>query len=122
MSRQFDEYIDGKIEFEGDYYALVEPTNLAELCEALRVKDIIQTAIDRTMPEDADYLYEKQEEQDGYINDYISSLGEFSNRILTSNIAFLTKKSGIRTGDLEKMLGLSTGYISRTAKDNAEER
>ena len=52
----------------------------------------------------------------------MNSIGDFDNRILISNIAFLAKSNGIRLGELEKMLGISAGYISRTAKENTGKR
>lgn len=63
-----------------------------------------------------------KERQNEYIQEYLSSIGNFDNSILVSNITHLAKSNDIRLGELEKMLGISTGYISRTAKENTNKR
>ena len=42
---------------------------------------------------------------------------EFNKKLLLSNIAFLLEESGKKIGELEKDAGVSTGYISRLAKE-----
>ena len=43
---------------------------------------------------------------------------EFDKTILLKNISYLVKKKGIKIGDLENKIGVSTGYISRISKKN----
>ncbi len=124
MSRQFDDYMAGKFEIYDELYELVEPQNFEELLKAIDVRDTIQNYISGLMHDDesaSGYLDLLQEQED-YINGYLESLGEFDNSILISNINYLTKKSNLRIGDIEKMLGISAGYISRTAKENSQKK
>ena len=44
-------------------------------------------------------------------------MSEFNKKILLDNIAFLLKENSMMIGDLESQAGVSTGYISRLAKD-----
>lgn len=123
MSRQFNDYMEGKFEVFGETYELVEPENFEELMQALRVKEVIQTAISSLMhDEDSSALCALMDEQDCFIREYLDSIGDFDNRFLISNIAFLAKKSNLRIGEIESMLGLSAGYISRTAKENSAKK
>ena len=123
MSRQFDESMVGKFELFGETYELVEPHNFEELMQALRVKEVIQTGISGLMhDEDPSSLLMLMEEQNGFIGDYLNSIGEFDNRFLISNISFLAKKNNLRIGEIESMLGLSAGYISRTSKENSAKK
>lgn len=116
MSRQYDEYMANRFELFGEEYELVEPTNLEELVEALRIKDLLQQGIDSHEPDSGHPYYHLHRTQDDWISEYITDLGDFDNSLLAKNIAYLTKKNGIGIGDLEKILGISAGYISRTAK------
>lgn len=123
MSRQFDEYMKGKFELFGETYELIEPDNFEELLQALRVRNVIQNGINGIMhDEDSSGLSTLLEEQDGYIREYLDAIGDFDNRFLIGNIAFLAKKNNLRIGELENMLGLSAGYISRTAKENSAKK
>lgn len=49
-------------------------------------------------------------------------IGDFNNGCLVKNIAYLLKKYGLRMGDLERLLGISAGYISRTVKENSSKK
>lgn len=123
MSRQFDQYMSDKFEIYGDLYSLIEPDNFDELMEALKVKDIIQNAINSLMhDEDSSSYCELLQIQEDYIIEYVSRLGEFENYYLIQNINYITKKNDLRIGELEKLLGISTGYISRTAKENSSKK
>ena len=122
MSRQYDEISANRFELFGDEYELVEPTNLEELVEALRIKELLQQGINSHEPDSGHPYYHLQSVQDKWISGYIGNLGEFDNTLLAKNIAYLTKQNGIGIGDLEKILGISTGYISRTAKGGSGKR
>lgn len=119
MSRQYDEYMTNRFELFGEEYELVEPTSLEELVEALRIKDLLQQGIDSLEPDSGHPYYSLQRTQDNWIREYITALGDFDNSLLVKNIAYLTKKNGIGIGDLERILGISAGYISRTAKGSS---
>ena len=116
MSRQYDEYIEGKFELDGEYHGLVEPSTPEQLGDAYRIRDLIQEGIDRHMPDDAEGYQQFMDEQDSYIREYVDGLGDFDNTLLIKNIGVLLRKNGLRLGDLENALGISTGYISRTSK------
>ena len=116
MSRRFDEFIEDKFELDGVYHGLVEPTSIEELADAFRTRDLIQDAIDRHMPDDAEVYEHFMEEQNSYIRHYMDGLGDYDNTLLIRNIGTLLRRHGLRLGDLENALGISTGYISRTSK------
>lgn len=123
MSRQFDDYMDNKFELYGEMYELVEPENFEELMEAYQIKDVIQTAINGLMhDEESSGWYTLMQEQEDYIQGYLDSIGEFDNSYLVSNINYLAKKNNLRIGEVEGMLRLSAGYISRTAKENSAKK
>jgi len=123
MSRQFDEYMEEKFEVLGETYEVVEPENFEELMQALHVREVIQTAISSLMhDEDSSRLCTLMDKQNDFIQEYLDSIGNFDNRYLISNIAFLAKKNSLRIGEIENMLGLSAGYISRTAKENSAKK
>lgn len=43
MSRQFDEYMEDKFEYQGERKTLIYPTSFAELTEALGVRNTLQS-------------------------------------------------------------------------------
>lgn len=123
MSRQFDEHMEDKFEYQGELRSLICPTSFPELIEALGVRDTIQAIIDFATHEENTSSWEKfKERQNDYIQEYLDSIGNFDNSVLASNITYLARSNQIRLGELEKMLGISTGYISRTARENASKR
>lgn len=123
MSRQFDEAMSNKFELYGEIYDLMEPSNFEELMKAIQVRDAIQTAISGLMHDEDSHGWEDLlQAQTDYIQEYVNSLGEFDNGFLVSNINYLTKKNDLRIGDLEKLLGISAGYISRTAKEKSAKK
>lgn len=121
MSHQFDQMFGDSVCLYGDEYKpLIEPDSIEGLVEALDLLDEIETVLSGKMhDEDTSSLEDAIEKQKELIQFFLEDIGEFDNKILVSNITFLTKKHGIRIGDLEKMLGISAGYISRTAKENS---
>jgi transcriptional regulator with XRE-family HTH domain len=123
MSRQFDEYMEGKFEICGEQYELVEPENVEELIKAMQVRDEIQNMLSSLMHDEESSHWENLlQEQEDFINDYIEQIGEFDNGILSSNISYLTKRNGLRIGEVEKLLGVSVGYISRTTKEGSAKK
>ena len=109
---------------DGTEYELVLPEDFAGLMKAIRIRDLIQDAIASSSPEYHNAnLEEGLELQQTYIRFYMDEdVGEFDNRNLINNIAYLSKKNGLRIGELEKLLGLSAGYISRTAKESSSKK
>ena len=123
MSRQFDEYMEDKFEVLGQLYSLVEPDNFDELIKAIQIRDVIQNGLNGFMhDEDSSGFSDLLQRQEEYIKEYLYSLGEFDNSYLISNINYLVKKNDLRIGDIEKLLGISAGYISRTAKENSAKK
>ena len=45
MSRQFDEYMEDKFEYQGERKSLIYPTSFSELTEALGVRNMLQSII-----------------------------------------------------------------------------
>lgn len=123
MSRQYDKYIEGSFELYGERHWLVEPENIEELLRAFHVRDLIQEGLNGFMhDEDSSGWGTLLQEQEDYIQEFIENREDFNNGILVKNIAFLLKKHDLRVGDLEKVLGISAGYISRTAKENSAKK
>ena len=122
MSISQSEIRDYQYEYYDQVHTVIAPKSLKELKQALMAKAEIQEMIDAHMPDDADKYMEIMAVQESLIRTYVNSIGSFDNSILINNIAFLIKKYDIRLGDLENLLGISAGYISRTAKENSGKR
>lgn len=123
MSRQLDDYIEGRFEIYGEEYRIIEPKNLNELIEALQVKDKIENMLHSLMHDEDNSGWENLlQEQEEYIQNYVENIGEFENYHLVSNLNYLLKKYGLRMGELESLLKISAGYISRTVKENSNKR
>ena len=124
MSRQFNEYMEGRFDLYGEEYELVEPDSVEELESAVKVKNALETYVSALMhDDDSREAYESLlQQQIDYINGYAESIGEFNNTVLANNIAYLTKKTGLRIGELEDMLDISAGYISRTMKEASKRK
>lgn len=120
MSRKFDEKADNTFELFGIEYSLVDPSNFSDLAKAIKTRDALITRISELMHDEDSSSYEEMlNTQTEYIDDFIVSIGEFSNRQLMKNINRMLSKYDISISDFEKALGVSAGYISRTAKENA---
>lgn len=119
MSRQYNDKTEYQFELFGDTYELIEPTNLEELVAALHIRDLLQEGINSHEPDSGHPYYHLHRTQESWISHYVADLEEFDNTIMMRNITFLTKRNRIGIGELEKILGISTGYISRTAKGNS---
>lgn len=122
MSRQFDEYMANRFELFGEMHEMVEPTNFEELLEALRIKDLLQQGADSYDTDSENYWENLVLQQEEWIDEYIANLGELDYSLISRNIAYLTKKSGMGIGDLERLIGISAGYISRTTKGNSNKK
>ena len=123
MSRRYDEYTDGKFEIYGEMYELIEPENFEGLLKALKVKGALETAISGLMhDEDSSTWCSLLQEQDNYIQEYLNTIGDFDNSHLVGNINYLAKKYNLRIGEIENMLHISAGYISRTARENSPKK
>lgn len=111
-------------EIYGEEYSIVEPECLADLMKAFEIKDLIQNYLNSLNSNDPvkNEWFRLLGEQEDNIDAYLESLGEFDNSLLISNVNYLAKKYGMRFGDLESALGLSAGYISRTAKPDSKKR
>lgn len=123
MSRQFDEAMEGRFDIYGEEYRLVEPENIDELVRALEVKSALETYLSGLMHDEEPGGYENLlQEQKDYIQEYIESIGEFDNSILIGNINYYLKKLNLRMGEFEQVIGVSAGYISRTAKEKSAKK
>jgi len=122
MSRQFDEHMANRFELFGEMYEMVEPTDFEELLEALRIRDLLQQGADSYDTDSENYWENLVLQQEEWIDEYITNLGELDYSLISRNIAYLTKKSGMGIGDLERLIGISAGYISRTTKGNSNKK
>lgn len=123
MSRLYDEYLEGSFELYGERHWLVDPITFEELLKAYEARDLIQEGWSGLMhDEDSSGWETLMKEQENYIQEFIDNRPDFDNRILMKNLAFLLKKYNLKMGDLEKILGISAGYISRTAKENSTKK
>lgn len=123
MSRQYDQYIEESFELYGERHWLVEPDTFEELLKAYEVRNLIQEGWSGLMhDEDSSGWETLMQEQENYIQVFIDNRPHFNNGILMRNLAFLLKKYNLKMGDLEKILGISAGYISRTAKENSAKK
>ena len=100
---------------------IIRPTNPEELAEAFQIKADTQMLLDSRQldEEQQSLLLGWLKEQQAAIDQYTALITEFDNSIFLRNIKFLTDKYHLRMGDIERMLGISAGYISRTAKESS---
>lgn len=122
MSNEKDISISGYYEYQEKKYPLIIPKNYDGLIQALRAKEKIQKIMGQSTPDDYDYFFDALKDQDELITAYITEIGTFDNSILISNIAYLLQRENLKLGEFENLLGLSIGYISRTAKENSGKR
>ena len=123
MSRQYDESIQNKFEYCGEMYSLVdEITCLADLTEALKVLDMLNACERQYEPDSGHPCFWMVRQQEAVIKEYMATVGEFDNTLLFSNLNYLLREHNIRVGELEQILGISSGYISRTAKQGSAKK
>ena len=123
MTAHSEEPKEVRFEIDGTEYRLIKPRDFKELVAAIVVKSVIEAHI-------AENIYNIQEngyesllaKQQGYIQEYLNALGDFDKRTLIINIAYFLQKYNLRVGELERLIGVSTGYLSRTARDNSTKK
>ncbi|MBO4928820.1 MAG: helix-turn-helix transcriptional regulator [Clostridia bacterium] len=122
MLRKENEQKIDKFELNGEWHALVKPSTFDDLIGALRIKDLLLQFIAQHEIDNR-YIYcSMLREQETYIEEYMARLGDLDKTRLQSNISFLLKQHDLRIGELEQLLGISSGYISRTAKPGTEKK
>lgn len=67
-------------------------------------------------------MEQKLEEQKKLINGFINAQANYASKFLSSNLDYLLKKYGLRISDLEELLGVSAGYVSRTVNPDSKKR
>lgn len=67
-------------------------------------------------------LKQKLEEQKKYITEFINVQANYDSKFLSSNLDYLLKMNSLRISDLEELLGVSAGYVSRTVNPNSKKR
>lgn len=71
------------------------------------------------MCEIKDNFIEKQKIK---VNAFLESIGSINRSLLMDNITYLLKEKQLRMSDLEYILDISSGYISRTMKADSDKR
>lgn len=123
MSRQYDESIEGKFDYNGEWYSLIEDINsLEDLIEAMRIRELLMQCENQFEPDSGHPCFWMLRQQDEYIEEYLEKFGDFDKTIMNTNIAFLLKKYDMRMGELEQLLKISSGYISRTVKPSSDKK
>ncbi len=67
-------------------------------------------------------IEQKLEEQKNFINGFINAQANYDSKFLGSNLDYLLKRHGLRISDLEELLGVSAGYVSRTVNPDSKKR
>ena len=67
-------------------------------------------------------LKQKLEDQKKHITDFIDAQANYDSKFLSSNLDYLLKINSLRISDLEEMLGVSAGYVSRTVNPDSKKR
>lgn len=118
-------FIDGddRIEIDGNSYSLITPTTPAELSKALNLITMLTEAqIVAKSQEDKDRLEGLIFRQEKINAEFLKKLGDFDDAILIKNLKHLMEESGLRIAQLEDILQLSKGYISRIANNKTNKR
>lgn len=118
-------FIDGddKIEIDGNSYSLITPTTPAELSKALNLVTMLTEAqIVAKSQEDKERLEGLIFRQKKLNAEFLKKLGDFDDAVLIKNLKHLMEESGLRIAQLEDILQLSKGYISRIANNKTNKR
>lgn len=108
---------------DGTEYTLIQPNNIEELMQAFESRAVLETLKSKqTAARDMAVYQGLLKKQGDYIQTFVNSLGEFDSGFLASNIAYLAKKYSMRIGELEEILDVSAGYLSRTLKENSKKK
>ncbi len=67
-------------------------------------------------------LNQKLEEQKKQINDFINAQANYDSKFLSGNLDYLLKMHSLRISDLEELLDVSAGYVSRTVNPDSKKR
>ena len=67
-------------------------------------------------------MEQKLYEQKKHISEFINAQANYDSKFLSSNLDYLLKMYGLRISDLEELLGVSAGYVSRTINPESKKR
>lgn len=99
-------------------FSIIEPRNTEDLAKSLEILSSLEMLV-----KSGNTQYEALlNSQKINVSKYVDSIGKFNNSQLISNINFLLGKYGLRIGELEQIIGVSPGYISRTARENPSKK
>lgn len=111
------------IEIDGEKIELISPSNFEELSKAYRILENLNDYFNILMKDDnGDEILKYINLQTEYIKEFINTLGDFDNTLLIKNINYMAGKYNMLMKDIESVLGLSAGYISRTSNENAKKK
>lgn len=123
MNQTIDKVEKTPFEIDGTEYNLVKPRDFKELIAAIEVKSALEAQVAENIYSIEKTGYEKLLGiQTCYIQEYLNALGEYDKKNLIYNIAYFLQKYNLRVGELERLIGVSAGYLSRTARDNSAKK
>lgn len=67
-------------------------------------------------------MKQKLDEQKKNISEFINAQANYDSKFLSSNLDYLMKMHSLRISDLEELLGVSAGYVSRTINPESKKR
>lgn len=116
---------DESICYSGTTYYCIKPTSPKEYVESYQNLNKLKSLIENNDTHSQKFVEEVEEliyKQDKYMDNFVRRFGDFDNSILIGNISYLTKSLNMGIGELEDAIGLSAGYISRTAKEASKKK
>lgn len=123
MSLQFNENIEGKFDYHDEWYSPVENINdIDDLAEAIKMRNLLVQCENEYEPESGHPCFWMLRQQEDVIKEYMRKVSDFDKTVLLNNINMLLKEHNMKIGELEQLLGISAGYISRIAKYGSDKK
>lgn len=112
------------INFETLLDYVIEVKDINDLVAAKRNLQILdeETSGVTLRYQEVDIRFNFETEQQAFIDKYLEQIGSMDRTLVMNNINYLVKKNGIKISDLEELLEISSGYISRTMNKSSEKR
>ncbi len=110
--------------YNKETHAIITPHSRGELKDGLTVLHELQELYDAsTETRDEEYYLELISTQYALLQSYVDNdLEKYDGARLQKNISYLVKKNGMKMVELERLLGFSPGYLSRTTNESSNKR